>query len=104
MNWYIRVPLQIGIYRTSHSILRWLPTKLAEWIGENLQEALDFPDKGVVSGAHHQRNHQLYVAPVDHMVGRVPLIPLFLAGNSTPTVPHKFSKHKASGFPMGCAD
>ncbi len=46
----------------------------------------------------------LYVAPVDHMVGRVPLIPLFLAGNSTPTIPHKFSKHKASGFPMGCAD
>ena len=47
-----------------------------------------------------------YVAPVDHMVGRVrvPLIPLFLAGNSTPTIPHKFSKHKGSGFPMGCAD
>ena len=38
------------------------------------------------------------------MVGRVPLIPLFLAGNSTPTIPHKFSKHKGSGFPMVCAD
>ena len=35
---------------------------------------------------------------------RVPLIPLFLAGNSTPTIPHKFSRHKGSGFPMGCAD
>ena len=46
----------------------------------------------------------LYEAPVDHMVGRVPLILLFLAGNSTPTIPHKFSKHKGSGFPMGCAD
>ncbi len=48
----------------------------------------------------------LYVAPVDHMVGRVPLIPFFLAGNSTPTIPgpHKFSKHNGSGFPMGCAD
>ena len=46
----------------------------------------------------------LYVAPVDHMVGRVPLIPLFLAGNSTPTIPHKFSKHKGSGFSMGCTD
>ena len=32
-------------YRTSHPVLRWLPTKLAEWIGENLQEALGFPDK-----------------------------------------------------------
>ena len=24
------------IYRTAHPVLRWLPTKLAEWIGENL--------------------------------------------------------------------
>ena len=37
------------VYRTSHPVLRWLPTKLAEWIGENLQEALGFPDKGDVS-------------------------------------------------------
>ena len=44
------------------------------------------------------------MAPVDHVVGRVPLIPLFLAGNSTPTIPHKFSKSKGSGFPLGCAD
>ncbi len=29
----------------------------------------------------------------------VPLIPLFLAGKSTPTVPHMFSKRKDSGFP-----
>jgi hypothetical protein len=46
----------------------------------------------------------LYVASVDHMVGRVPLIRLFLAGNLTPTIPHKLSKHKGSVFPMGCAD
>jgi hypothetical protein len=32
------------IYRTAHPALRWLLTKLAEWIGENLQE-LGFPDK-----------------------------------------------------------
>ncbi len=38
------------------------------------------------------------------MVDRVPLIPLFLAGNSTPTIPHKFSKHRGSLFIMGCAD
>ncbi len=25
--------------------LRWLPTKLAEWIGENLQDEVGFPDK-----------------------------------------------------------
>ena len=33
------------IYRTAHPALRWLPTKLAEWIGENLQDQLGFPDK-----------------------------------------------------------
>jgi hypothetical protein len=33
------------IYRTAHPVLRWLPTKLAEWIGENLQEEMGFPDK-----------------------------------------------------------
>ncbi len=45
------------------------------------------------------------------MVGRVPLIPLFLAGNSTkstPTIPHnlshKYSQHKRSGFPAGTCD
>jgi hypothetical protein len=31
-------------------------------------------------------------------------MPLFLAGNSTPTIPHIFSKHKDTGFPYGCAD
>ncbi len=46
----------------------------------------------------------LYVAPTENMVGRVPLIPLFLASNSTPTIPHMFSKRKDSGFPYGCAD
>ncbi len=33
------------IYRTAHPVLRWLPTKLAEWIGKNMQEELGFPDK-----------------------------------------------------------
>ncbi len=33
------------VYRTGHPVLCWLLTKLAEWIGENLQEALGFPDK-----------------------------------------------------------
>ena len=46
----------------------------------------------------------LYVAPAANMVGRIPLMPLFLAGNSTPTIPHKYSKHKSSGFPMGRCD
>jgi hypothetical protein len=35
------------VYRTAHSALRWLQTKLAEWIGEILQEELGFPDKAI---------------------------------------------------------
>ncbi len=35
-----------------------------------------------------------------NMVGRVPLISLFLAGNSTPTIPQQYSQHKRSGFPV----
>jgi hypothetical protein len=35
------------IYRTAYPVLRWLltVTKLAEWVGENLQDQLGFPDK-----------------------------------------------------------
>ena len=44
------------------------------------------------------------MAPAENMVGRVPLIPLFLAGNKTPRIPHVFSRRKDSGFPMGCTD
>ncbi len=33
------------VYRTAHPVLRWLPSKLAEWIGENLQDEMGFPDK-----------------------------------------------------------
>ncbi len=33
------------VYRTSHPALRLLPTKLAEWIDENLQNEMGFPDK-----------------------------------------------------------
>ncbi len=46
----------------------------------------------------------LYVAPAENMVGRVPLMPLFLAGNTNRTIHHLYRKRKDSGFPMGCAD
>ncbi len=39
-----------------------------------------------------------------NMVGRIPLMPCFLDGNATPTIPHKYSKNKSSCFPAGCAD
>jgi hypothetical protein len=61
-------------------------------------------DAGVIKLYEPSPTPCLYVAPVENMVGRVPLIPCFLAGNSTPTIPHMFSKRKDSGFPFGCAD
>ena len=59
------------IYRSIHSVLCWLPTKLAEWIGENLQEALGFPDKDNVRAGPGswwtaaQLNHILQAHVVD---------------------------------------
>ena len=32
-------------YRKYHPALQWLPTKLAEWIANNLQDELGFPNK-----------------------------------------------------------
>ena len=61
-------------------------------------------DSGVVKLYEPSPTPCLYVAPAENMVGRVPLIPLFLAGNSTPTIPHMFGKRKETGFPFGCAD
>ncbi len=46
----------------------------------------------------------LSVAPAACMVGRVPLILLFLAGYSNPTIPHKYNQHKRSGFSVGTCD
>jgi hypothetical protein len=73
---------------------------------------LDLPIKGPMEDAGVTKLYEpsptpcLYVAPAANMAGRVPLIPLFpsLAGNSTPTIPHMFSKRKDSGFQYGCAD
>ena len=61
-------------------------------------------DAGVVTLYKPSLTQCLYVAPAENMVERIPLIPLFLAGNTTPTIPHKYSKNRNSGFPMGCAD
>jgi hypothetical protein len=44
------------------------------------------------------------VADVKNLVDRVPLIPFFLAGNSTPRIPHMLNKCKDSVFPYGCAN
>ncbi len=36
---HLATPLWLEyVYRTVHPVLRWLPTKLAEWIGDNVQD------------------------------------------------------------------
>ncbi len=75
-------------------------------------EELKLPIKGPMEDAVVIKLYEpsptpcLYVADVQNMMDRVPLtsMPLFLAGNSTPTIPDMFSKRKDSGFPYGCAD
>jgi hypothetical protein len=73
-------------------------------------EELHLPIHGPMEGAGVFKLYEpsptpcLYVATIDHVLGRAPLNPLFLAGNSTPTIPHTFSRFKGSGFPVGCAD
>ena len=46
----------------------------------------------------------LYVGLVADVLGRVPLMPLFLLGNSTPTIPHQLRQHRGARFPHGLAD
>jgi hypothetical protein len=83
---------------------------LHELVFFNTFEELNLPikgpmeDSGVIKLYEPSPTPCLYVAPAENMVGRVPLMPLFLAGNSTPTIPHLYSKRKDTGFPMGCAD
>ena len=46
----------------------------------------------------------LYVAPCELMLGRVPLFPCFLQGNTTPAIPHKLRHLKTSAFQYGIAN
>ena len=43
----------------------------------------------------------LYICHVKNILGRVPMIPCFVEGNSQPTIPHSFRRHELAG---GAAD
>ncbi len=45
-----------------------------------------------------------YVGRVEDLLGRVPLIPCFLDGNATSTIPHKYSSRQRDAFECCCAD
>jgi hypothetical protein len=46
----------------------------------------------------------IYVGQVFNVLGRVQLMPLFLLGNATPTIPYELRKHQRNLFPYGCTD
>ena len=46
----------------------------------------------------------LYVGLAADVLGRVPLVPLFLLGNYVPTIPYQLRKHRSARFPHGLAD
>jgi hypothetical protein len=83
---------------------------LHELLFFNNFEELHLPIKGPMEDSRVVKLHEpsptpcLYVAPAENMVGRVPLMPLFLAGNATPMIPRLYSKCQESCFPIGCAD
>jgi hypothetical protein len=105
--WYIHVYLSMYVF--NHFIRDDL---LLEHVFFNTFQEPHLPIKGPVEVSGVVELYEpsptpcLYVAPAENMVGRVPLMPLFLAGNlnATPTIPHLYSKRKDSGFPMNCAD
>ncbi len=47
-------------FRKSHPIIRWLPTKLAAWIGENFGQELHIPPKRDVEWTAGELNAILY--------------------------------------------
>ena len=46
----------------------------------------------------------LYAGLAAHVLECVPLMPFFLLGNSTPTIPHQLRQHWRGKFPYGLAD
>ena len=46
----------------------------------------------------------LYVGRVEDLLGRVPLFPCYLDGNTTSTIPYKYSARQKQAFEFGCAD
>lgn len=44
------------------------------------------------------------VLPINHILGRVPLMRLYLQGSTEPTIPHSFARDKELYFEHGCAD
>ncbi len=46
----------------------------------------------------------LYVGRIEDLLGRVPLFPCFIDGNTTSTIPHKYAPRQKQAFEYVCAD
>ncbi len=46
----------------------------------------------------------LYVGRAEDLLGRVPLFPCFLDGNTSSTIPHKYAARQKQAFEFGCAN
>ena len=73
-------------------------------------EPVDLPGGGPMEAVGVQKLYKpsptpiLYVGPVANVLGRAPLMPSFLVGNSTPNIPHQLRQHRSSRFLHGLAD
>ena len=101
---YMYILVYTSMYVFNHFLTDDL---LRELVFFNTFEELNLPIKGPMEDAGVVKLYEpsptpcLYVAPAENMVGRVPLMPLFLAGNATPTIPRMHSKRQGFRFPHG---
>ena len=67
---------------------------------------LSYKERGGASMFYVPDTQWLIVLPINHILGRVPLMKTYLCGSSSPTIPHEFSHHwhKQAYFKYGHAD
>ena len=106
-------------------MLQYLPTKLApekcqlhvgpdyiqvQLVFYNTFEPMVLPWGGSMEAMGVQKLYEPSPTPIlsvglaADVLGRVPLMPLFLLGNSTLTIPHQLRQHRSPRFPHGLAD
>jgi hypothetical protein len=73
-------------------------------------EDLDLPGSGPMESKGIRKFYDpsptpiLCVGPISNVLWRVHLMPSFLQGNSTPTIPHQLRHLQRSEFPHDCTD
>ena len=65
---------------------------------------LSYKERGGARMFYVPDTQWLIVLPINHILGRVPLMKAYLCGSSMPTIPQEFSHHKQAYFKYGHAD